>query len=79
MNSNSQEIIELGTKQYPYKTIGLAFVEIQNFHSNSERSIYVYLMNGNHTYDYLLKNANFIINITQVTVMRYGFYLNNSL
>ena len=45
VNPDSTEILELGTKQYPYKNLMLPFIEIFNFHSNNpniEINIYVY-------------------------------------
>ena len=44
INPSSQQIIELGTKTYPYKNIGLPFVEILNYHSHSNRTITVNIL-----------------------------------
>ena len=70
VNPNSQEIIELGTKAYPYKNIGLPFVEILNYHSHSNNSINIYVMEN--TDNYMLWNSNYIINITSVSVQSYS-------
>ena len=70
VNPNSQEIIELGTKAYPYKNIGLPFVEILNYHSHSNNSINIYVMEN--TDNYMLWNSNYVINITSVSVQSYS-------
>ena len=70
VNPKSQEIIELGTKAYPYKNIGLPFVEILNYHSHSNNSINIYVMEN--TDNYMLWNSNYIINITSVSVQSYS-------
>ena len=70
INPNSQEIIELGTQAYPFKNIGLAFVEILNYHSHSNRTINVYLLEN--TDNYLLWKSNFVINMTLVVVQSYS-------
>lgn len=70
VDPSSSEIIELGTKAYPYKSIGLPFVEILNYHSHSDRTIHVYLKeNEDHQ---MLSETTYIINITQVTVESYS-------
>ena len=44
VNPDSDSIIELGTKDYPYKHIAYAFVEVLNYHSHSDRNLTIYLM-----------------------------------
>jgi len=70
INSESTEIIELGTKAYPYKNIGLPFVEILNYHSHSDHNITVLVKE--YTENLLLYRSNYIINMTQVTVETYS-------
>jgi hypothetical protein len=70
VDPESTEIIELGTKAFPYKNIGLPFVEILNYHSHSERTINIYLKE--YTENLLLWKSNYIINITQVNVETYS-------
>ena len=70
INPNSTEIIELGTIDYPYKSLGLAFVELLNYHSHSNSSITIHIMED--TINYILVDSNYIINITQVTIKPYS-------
>ena len=55
VNPESTEIIELGTLEYPYKSIKYVFVEILNLHANSDRTINVILKEG--TTDYIGKHC----------------------
>ena len=66
----SESILELGTKQHPYKSIKAVFVELLNFHSNQDKSIFIYI-NGNQSY-YIQDGTNFIMNITNVTINAYS-------
>ena len=70
MDSTSTEIIELGTKAYPYKNVGLPFVEILNYHSHSDHNITVKVKE--YTENQMLFKRNYIINTTQVTVETYS-------
>ena len=65
----SESVIELGTRQYPYKSIRAMFVELLNYHSNLDKSVIVYLKESqNH---YMEDGTNYIMNITNVTIITY--------
>jgi len=70
IDPSSTQIIELGTKAYPFKNIGLAFVEILNYHSHSENTVSVFLKEGlTHN---VLVSSNYVINMTEVIVESYS-------
>jgi hypothetical protein len=69
VNPDGNEIIELGTRQYPYKNIALTFIEILNFHSHSERTVNVYLKE--YTTNYMNHRQNYVINMTKVHIESY--------
>ena len=65
----SESLIELGTRQYPYKSIRTLFVELINHHSNQDKSVTIYLKeNQKH---YMEDGTNYILNITNVTITTY--------
>lgn len=70
VNPNSTELVELGTKKYPYKNIGLAFLEILNFWAHSSSNLTIYVMEN--TIVNIEQGYNFIINITSVTISSYS-------
>jgi hypothetical protein len=43
VNPESEEVIELGTKEYPFKSVSLPFIEIFNYFSHSNANITIYL------------------------------------
>ena len=66
----SESPIELGTKEYPYKSARALFVELLNHHSNQDKTIAIYLKeNQNH---YIEDGTSFILNITNVTLTTYS-------
>ena len=66
----SESPIELGTKQYPYKSAKALFIELLNYHSNQDKSVAIYLKeNQNH---YIEDGTSFILNITNVTMTTYS-------
>ena len=69
MNPDSDSIIELGTKDHPYKHITYAFVEILNYHSHSDRNLTIYLME--YTRNELPIGTGNIVNITNVDIRPY--------
>ena len=69
VDPTSSEILELGTQLYPFKNIALAFLEILNFHSHSERSVQIYLKEG--ATHYLSQTQNYIVNMTEVAIDSY--------
>ena len=70
VDPSSNSVIELGTRQYPFKYLGLVFVELLDFHSNSDRTINVYLREN--TESYIDLSFNYIINITTVNILTYS-------
>ena len=70
VDGNSQSIIELGTRQYPYKSAKTVFLELLNYHSNQDKSITIYFKEGQ---DYYVEDGtNYILNITNVTITSYS-------
>ena len=66
----SESPIELGTKQYPYKSAKALFTELLNYHSNQDKSVAIYLKeNQNH---YIEDGTSFLLNITNVTITTYS-------
>ena len=70
VNPDSSSVVELGTREHPYKSLGYVFVELLNYHSHSNRNITVNIMEG--TTNYLMIGNNYIVNITQVTIQPYS-------
>lgn len=69
VNTNSEEILELGTQEYPYKDVNLAFVEVFNIHSNTNRALTINLMEE--TYNYVEGESIMLINTTSVKIESY--------
>ena len=69
VNPDSNSIIELGTRDHPYKQITYAFIEILNYHSHSDRNLTIYLMEN--TRNGLPISKASIINITNVDIKSY--------
>ena len=66
----SESPIELGTKEYPYKSAKAIFIELLNYHSNQDKSVSIYLKeNQNH---YFEDGTNFFLNITSVRLTTYS-------
>ncbi|CAI2360059.1 unnamed protein product [Moneuplotes crassus] len=83
VDTSSGSYMELGTKQYPYKNIELAFVEILNFHSHSDRNLRVKVMENTDNYVGGILGSSLrsdrrpvvlVNNITSVTVESYSVY-----
>lgn len=72
VNPNSLQLLELGTKEYPYKDVNLAFLEVYNIHSNSARDIIISVMEN--TENYFKSHFLMIINTTSVKVESYSEY-----
>ena len=72
VNPDSQEIIELGTKKYPFKHINLVFIDIFNRLSNFDISVNIFVMEN--TYNYLPVDSIKLINITTVSIDSYSEY-----
>ena len=72
VNPDSEQTIELGTRQYPFKHINLVFIDIFNRLSNSDVSVKIYVMEN--TYNYLPVDTIKFINITSVSIDSYSEY-----
>jgi len=70
VDPSSTQILELGTKAFPFKNIGLPFVEILNYHSHSNNTISVFIKEN--TEHNMLHNSNYVINISHVIVESYS-------
>ena len=69
VDPKSTSIISLGTIDNPYKSLLLAFVEILNLHSHSNRTINVYIQTG--TTLYVIPDSMYIINVSKVNILTY--------
>lgn len=70
VDPHSDEIIELGTLKYPYRTIKPVFFEILYHHSHSDRNIAIYLAENSNIF--IEDSTSFVLNITKVTITTYG-------
>ena len=69
IDATSKEILELGTKMYPYRTIKPVFSELLKIHSHHTISIVAYLKENTNIF---LEDSNaFVINITEFNFMTY--------
>ena len=62
-------MVELGTKAHPYKTMKSAYVEIMNFHTNSERTINLFVMEGSTIF---VTVSHYFVNMTMVHMQSYA-------
>lgn len=69
VNANSQSLVEVGTKDHPYKELDSVFVEIMNFHSHSERNIMIYVLEGTSVF---ANSVTYIVNMTHVQIESYS-------
>ena len=70
VNSESLEVVELGSRRYPYKSLNLVFVELLNYFSHKDVTINVYIMER--TTNYIQEAHNYLINTTQVNLLPYS-------
>ena len=70
INIESEHVVELGTRQYPYKDLSSVFVEIVELHSNTDRSIIINVKED--TINYLMVKQNYVININSITIKSYS-------
>ena len=70
VDPQSTEVMEFGTKQYPYRYFKYASSEILNQFSHKDAEITVYLKEG--TDVYIKEGDTFFLNITKVTVISYS-------
>jgi ABC-type antimicrobial peptide transport system permease subunit len=77
VNPSSEEILELGTKAYPFKNIGVVFLEILNFYSNTDSNVSIFIKE--YTKNQLLHNTNYVVNMTNVNIQTYTDDLTKSI
>ena len=70
VDPTSTAVVELGTMQFPYKSLALVFVELLNYHANTARIINIYLEEN--TESYVDLGFNYIINMTTVNIKSYS-------
>ncbi|CAI2365911.1 unnamed protein product [Moneuplotes crassus] len=70
VNSNSTDVVELGTKEFPYKSLSSVFIELLNYLSHRDITVNIYVLET--TENYLELNKNYIINITHVNILTYS-------
>ena len=69
VNPDSEQMMELGTIEYPFKDINLVFLDILNIHQHTDRTINVFVMEA--TDSYLPFDVIKIVNITQLNIDTY--------
>ena len=69
VNPDSEQMLELGTIEYPFKDINLVLVELQNQHQHTDRVIDIYVIEE--TDNYMTVDLMKIVNITQVIIDTY--------
>lgn len=75
VDPTSTQVLELGTKENPYRNIGLVFLEILNIHSHTDRNITINLKES--TLIYMNQLRSYIINVTNVEIRSYSESVNN--
>ena len=70
VDPTSSAVVELGTMQFPYKSLALVFVEMLNYHANTARTINIYLKEN--TESYVDLGFNYIINMKTVNIKPYS-------
>ena len=69
IDASSSQMIELGTKQYPYKTAKAAFSEILNIYSHKQVNITLFIKEYSNLF---MEDDNFILNMTSMTITSYS-------
>ena len=70
VDPSSEKVLELGTKAFPFKKIGLVFLEILNLSSHSDRNITINLKES--TTNEMMALQAYIINVTNVEIRSYS-------
>ena len=70
VDPESSSILEIGSKDNPYRSMRALMSEILNHHSNQDKVISIYLKEN--TEVFLEDETNFLINITQVKISSYS-------
>ena len=68
-------MMELGTKQYPYKTAKAAFSEVLNEYSHKSVNITIFIKEFSILY--IQDDINFILNVTSLTITSYSDFSNS--
>lgn len=76
VNPQSTSVVELGTKEHPYKSFEPVLVELMNFHTGNERAVNIYIMEE--TIVYWLRGHTYFSNITEVNISTYSYKNENS-
>jgi hypothetical protein len=61
--------MQLGTKEFPFRSLGSTFIELVNYHSHRDIEIKILIKEG--TFNYVLDDMNFIVNTTSVKLSTY--------
>ena len=69
VNPDSDKIMELGTREYPFRDINLVLIEVNNEHQHTDRNITIYVMEA--TDSYLPLGAIKVLNITEFSIDTY--------
>ena len=70
VDPSSTQVTELGTQVYPYKSLGMVFVELLNFMSNSNAQVKIHLKEQ--TAVFLENDLNYLINLESVQIDSYS-------
>ena len=69
VNPNSDKIMELGTREYPFRDINLVLIEANNEHQHTDRNITLYVMEA--TDSYLPLGDIKVLNISKFVIDTY--------
>jgi hypothetical protein len=69
VNPDSSNFMQLGTKEFPFRSLGSTFIELVNYHSHRDIEIKILIKEG--TFNYVLDDMNFIVNTTSVKLSTY--------
>ena len=72
IDPSSNELIELGTKTYPYRTLSPALAEILNYFSHTDKEVSIYLKEGTENSVYLEDATAYFLNLTTVSILSYS-------
>ena len=75
MDPNSEQPVELGTLEFPFKDLTTVVVDIMNLHSHSDVEINIFM--AEYSYHYLEHDTAKIVNITKVNFDSYSPSLND--
>lgn len=75
VNSHSEEILELGTREFPYKSINMVIHELFNFVSGLDQEVIVKLSSA--SYHEFAHGSSFIYNMKKVVFEPYNINIKN--